>query len=263
MDSLLRRNDEKFSYPTETQRPLNALLKGKNADMKKIFILILLAALALTACVKKPAGQTNKVYTERSMKLVDIQSKQASVLRQTSQTVQFPLDEKTKSLITEMKTLFSTIQGPYGAPVGLAAPQIGVPLRIILIQIPPEAKTRRKDVYETFPLTVWINPSYTPVREEGKYTDWEGCLSIDGKMGEVERFKVVHYEAYDESGQKISGTARGLFARIIQHEVDHLNGRLYIDRLQPKDRCGPLDQMMKIRNQEMKALSAVNEKTIA
>ncbi|MCD6047827.1 MAG: hypothetical protein K0S08_1474 [Gammaproteobacteria bacterium] len=79
----------------------------------------------LAACTKTTAEQAKREGKRRPMKLVDIQSDRALVLRQTSQTVQFPLDEKTKLLIIEMKNFFSTLQGAYGSPVGLAAPQIG------------------------------------------------------------------------------------------------------------------------------------------
>ena len=101
--------------------------------------------------------------------------------------------------------------------------------RIIIIQIPPEAKQKRKEVFDTLRPTVFINPSYTPIVSDGTYKDWEGCYSVPDKLGEVNRYFEIELTAYTESGVKIHRIARGFLARLLQHEIDHLNGKLYID----------------------------------
>lgn len=186
----------------------------------------------------------------REMKLVTVDQLQHNVLRKPAQTVHFPLTDQIRQIINELKSFIKTLESPHGKPAGLAATQVGIPYRIFLMQIPKEAKTIRKDVYDVVPLTVCINPVYEPIEEEGKCKDWEGCYSVPGKMGEVFRWKAVRYEAYSPEGEKISGVARGLLARIIQHETGHLNGELFVDLRDHDCRFGALEAMMKIRKKE-------------
>lgn len=185
------------------------------------------------------------------MQLVTLDSPNHNVLRQDAQEVQFPLDAKTQKFITEFQAFFAELKSPFGKPAGLAAPQVGTSLRIFMLQIPEEAKKIRKDVQDTIPATMFINLNYSPLESEGKYKDWEGCFSVNDKMGEVQRYHSIKYEAYTVEGKKISGTAHGLFARIIQHETDHLNGQLFIDLVRPEDRVGTFDEMMKVRKAEI------------
>jgi len=105
--------------------------------------------------------------------------------------------------------------------VGLAAPQVGVSLRIAVLGVPERGK---KVMHVTL-----INPEYFDV--EGSQNDDEGCLSIPGIYDELKRAAKLEVKALDEKGQPISFTCEGLFARAVQHEVDHLNGMLFIDRL--------------------------------
>src|SRR5579863_1679109 len=109
------------------------------------------------------------------MQLVTIDLAQHEVLRQIAAEVQFPLDVKTKKFIEELEIFFAELKSPFGKPAGLAAPQVGISQRIIIIQIPPEAKQLRKDVYDVLPPTVLINPIYTPILEDGECKDWEAC----------------------------------------------------------------------------------------
>ncbi|RDI43345.1 peptide deformylase [Aquicella lusitana] len=173
------------------------------------------------------------------------------VLREPAREVSFPLDEEIRQFIEELRVFFSDLESPLGKPAGLAATQVGMPLRIAIIQVPPEAKRIRKEVYDTLPPTVLINPVYFPILEEGKNKDWEGCYSVTDKMGEVYRYTAIHYEACDGNGKTITGTARGFLARLIQHEVGHLNGELYIDLLSEDCRFGSLEKMLAIRREEM------------
>jgi len=110
--------------------------------------------------------------------------------------------------------------------VGLAAPQVHVGLRLAVIEVPASDERAR----EAVPLTVLVNPQVTPLddrTEEG----WEGCLSIPDLRGIVPRFKRLRLEAHDRNGKPFSLEAQGFFARVIQHECDHLEGRVYLDRM--------------------------------
>ncbi len=108
--------------------------------------------------------------------------------------------------------------------VGIAAPQVGVLKRIIVVS--PEAKRGTEKVY--------INPEI--LSEEGEEVGLEGCLSVPGISAEVERAKKVTVQAQDTEGKPLEFSAGDFEARIIQHEVDHLNGKLFIDRLGFKQR---------------------------
>src|SRR6202165_5835604 len=109
----------------------------------------------------------------------------------------------------------------YEAPgIGLAAPQIGVSKRIFTVDL-------QDDVDEHGPLVV-INPKFTLT--EGEVESVEGCLSVPGMVGDLTRFERVVCTGLDRQGKKITLEGTGLFARCLQHEVDHLNGVLYIDK---------------------------------
>ncbi len=108
--------------------------------------------------------------------------------------------------------------------IGLAAPQVHLSKRIIIFRNPD---IEEKDKIQ---ITVLINPAIKPISDE-KEDDWEGCLSIPGMQGLVTRYKKIKYIGYDLNGKKIENEADGLHARVVQHEVDHLNGILYTSRL--------------------------------
>ena len=108
--------------------------------------------------------------------------------------------------------------------VGLAAPQIGVDLQVVVFGS-GEVNPRYPDA-PVVPYTVLINPVLTPLRdaqEEG----WEGCLSVPGLRGMVPRWAHIHYTGFDEMGRRIDRTVDGFHARVVQHECDHLIGKLY------------------------------------
>lgn len=120
--------------------------------------------------------------------------------------------------------------------VGLAAPQIGVPLRVIVLEDRAEylAKSTPAEVAEreriAFEPRVIVNPVLRTIGKQ-RATFFEGCLSVSGFAGIVERDHEVEVTGLDDKGQKVVWRARGWPARILQHEVDHLNGTLYIDRM--------------------------------
>ncbi|MGE8407354.1 MAG: peptide deformylase [Pseudomonas sp.] len=128
--------------------------------------------------------------------------------------------------------MFETMRHVGG--VGLAAPQIGVDLQLVIFGF--ERSERYPDA-EAVPQTILLNPVITPMGtelEEG----WEGCLSVPGLRGVVSRYKSIYYEGVDPQGQPIRRTAEGFHARVVQHECDHLIGRLYPSRIHDFSRFG-------------------------
>ncbi len=131
--------------------------------------------------------------------------------------------------------------------VGLAAPQLGVSLRVLVLEdraelqaslTPQELEERER---KPVPLRVFINPTLTPIGED-RVTFFEGCLSVAGYAALVERWKEVEVSGLDEKGQPQTWRVRGWPARILQHEVDHLEGTLYIDRMMSRS-FGTLPQV--------------------
>lgn len=221
--------------------------------MTKIFILIAYLCLSYFLLSSYPSTQTmtnnlNKasVSSHQALQLVTLDSPEHNVLRTTAKAIKFPLDSETQQFIKDFRIFFNDLKSPLGNPAGLAAPQVGHALRIIIIQIPESAKARRKDVYDVVPPTVLINPSYTPVEAAGENKDWEGCFSVPNKMGEVYRYNEIHYTAYTPEGEEIGGVVRGFLARLIQHEIGHLNAELYIDRLRPDCRYDSIENVMQM-----------------
>jgi len=110
---------------------------------------------------------------------------------------------------------------------GLAAPQVHVLKQICVIEV--QGNPRYPEA-PAIPLTVLINPVVTPITEEME-DGWEGCLSVPDMRGMVPRHAAIRLEAYDREGTQIDGVAKEFFARVIQHETDHLHGRVYLDRM--------------------------------
>ena len=120
---------------------------------------------------------------------------------------------------------------------GLAAPQIGVDLRVVIFGF--EANPRYPQA-EAVPFTVLVNPVLTPLGDEEE-EGWEGCLSVPGLRGWVPRFRRLHYRGFDERGRSIEREVEGFHARVVQHEVDHLDGILYPMRVRDFSRFGYTD----------------------
>jgi peptide deformylase len=118
--------------------------------------------------------------------------------------------------------------------VGLAANQVDLPYRLFITN--PEGKREAKDTEQVF-----INPVLSGGR--GQHEDEEGCLSIPGVYAQVSRNETIRVQAYDLSGNEICGEVDGLLARILQHETDHLDGSLFIDRLGPTQLAGLRDKL--------------------
>lgn len=199
--------------------------------MKIIFLcLILLFLNKIDCCYALTNGKKGNDMKD-TIQLVTIEEDEHDILLESTTSVIFPLNSNQQKFISTFQKFFHNLKSPLGKPAGLAAPQVGYPFKIVIIQIPPEAKEKRKDVYDTLSPTILINPVYTPILNAGQIKDWEGCFSIPNKMEEVYRYNEIYYEAYTLEGKKISAHAKGFLARLIQHEIDHLNGKLYIDYL--------------------------------
>jgi peptide deformylase len=128
--------------------------------------------------------------------------------------------------------LFDTMAAADGA--GLAAPQIGVDLQVVIFGF--EHNARYPDA-PPVPRTVLLNPVVTPLgtdEEEG----WEGCLSVPGLRGIVPRHARIRYAGFDPQGRTIEREADGFHARVVQHECDHLIGRLYPTRMRDLTKLG-------------------------
>jgi peptide deformylase len=134
-----------------------------------------------------------------------------------------------RDLLIDMEDTMAHLHG-----AGLAAPQIGVGLRVVIFG--SDANPRYPDAPEV-PKTVLINPVLTPVGNEIE-DGWEGCLSVPGMRGVVPRYYRLRYQGFDETGSPIDRTVEGFHARVVQHEVDHLDGILYPMRIEDFSRFG-------------------------
>lgn len=111
--------------------------------------------------------------------------------------------------------------------VGLAADQVHESKQVCVLEVADNPRYPNKS---KVPLTVLINPKITPLSEETE-EDWEGCLSIPDLRGRVPRYKSIHVQALDRNGKNLDFDAHDFHARVIQHEYDHLNGKVYLDRM--------------------------------
>jgi peptide deformylase len=134
------------------------------------------------------------------------------------------------ALIADMRETMAAVNG-----AGLAAPQIGVNLQLVIFG--STAINPRYPDRPVVPPTVLINPVITPLGAEEE-EDWEGCLSVPGLRGVVPRWSHIRYTGFDEKGQAIDRTVDGFHARVVQHECDHLIGKLYPMRVRDFSRFG-------------------------
>jgi peptide deformylase len=125
-----------------------------------------------------------------------------------------------------IKDLIDTMMAANGA--GLAAPQIGVDLQVVIFG--SGALNPRYPDAPLVPRTVLCNPVITPLGDE-EQLDWEGCLSVPGLRGQVPRWQRIRYTGFDQYGDPIDRTVDGFHARVVQHECDHLIGKLYPMRM--------------------------------
>lgn len=134
------------------------------------------------------------------------------------------------ALIADMRETMAAVNG-----AGLAAPQIGVNLQLVIFGC--TSRNPRYPDRPVVPPTVLINPVITPLGS-AEEEDWEGCLSVPGLRGVVPRWSRIRYTGWDEKGQPIDRTVEGFHARVVQHECDHLIGKLYPMRVRDFSRFG-------------------------
>jgi len=132
-----------------------------------------------------------------------------------------PTDPSLRTLVADMIETMTAAGG-----VGLAAPQVAVPLQLVLFSVPGG----RSETGDGLPLSVLINPEITPLSDEMQ-EGYEACLSVPGLTGIVPRWQHIYYRGVDLQGCVIEREAKGFHARIVQHECDHLWGRLYLSRM--------------------------------
>lgn len=148
------------------------------------------------------------------------------LLRRTARPVPDELlgTDRLEGLIADM---FETMHDENG--VGLAAPQVQESLRILIYEIQPNP--RYEEVEDEVPPTVLVNPEVLDRSEETR-EDWEGCLSLPELRGRVPRHTRLDIQAVDHRGQSVEKRVEGFEARVIQHELDHLDGHLFTDRME-------------------------------
>ncbi len=131
--------------------------------------------------------------------------------------------EEFRTLVEDMRDTMASAGG-----IGLAAPQVDVPCQIAVIEV-PEDGTRYGDT-PSLPFAVYVNPQIT-VLDDKADGYWEGCLSVPGLMGYVERPQHIRVDYLDETGASRTIEVQGFLATVFQHEFDHLHGTLFVDRL--------------------------------
>lgn len=146
------------------------------------------------------------------------------VLRQRAEPVEDPAADSVRRLVGHMVETMDDAEG-----IGLAAPQVYVSQRLVMFQVPPD---RLEEGEPPGPpgITVLVNPEIEPVGD-GIALGIEGCLSMPGLRGAVPRHQSIVYRGVTPAGERIERRATGLHARVVQHEVDHLDGILFVDRM--------------------------------
>ena len=143
------------------------------------------------------------------------------LLREVAQPVA-RFDAQLAALVADMDETMRHLNG-----AGIAAPQIGVSARVVIFELEDNP---RYPHLTPVPYTVLVNPQLTPLTQEEE-EGWEGCLSVPGMRGLVPRFTRLRYQGFDLNGTPIDRTVEGFHARVVQHEVDHLDGILFPQRV--------------------------------
>ena len=151
------------------------------------------------------------------MAILKVTTMDNTVLHQKAKRVR-NIDNSIQKLIDDMIDTMRYTEG-----VGLAAPQVGIPLQVVVIELPEEEE-----------IITLINPEV--VKRSGEREVTEGCLSLPGYRGEIKRSKSVTVKGRDRHGKQIRIKADGLLAHALEHEIDHINGIVYVDHLDDKDK---------------------------
>jgi peptide deformylase len=170
------------------------------------------------------------------------------VLRQVAARVADPTAPDIRALVNDLVETMADAPG-----VGLAAPQVHVSRQVLVFWVPraragdPNAAAGAPD--GPVPLTALINPEIEPLDDE-LVEDWEGCLSVPDLTARVPRYRRIRYRGLGVDGERIERLAEGFHARVMQHEYDHLQGRLYIDRVTDLTTLGFLDEVRRSLERE-------------
>jgi peptide deformylase len=146
------------------------------------------------------------------------------VLRQVAASVSDPTAPRIKALVADMMETLDDIGG-----AGLAAPQVHVSERVVIFKVPVERTTGRP-LDTPAELVTIVNPIIEPLAQD-REIGWEGCLSVPGLRGAVPRFARIRYRGVTPDGDSIDREVEGFHARVVQHECDHLDGVLYLQRM--------------------------------
>jgi peptide deformylase len=144
-----------------------------------------------------------------------------------------------RELVADMDETMRALNG-----AGIAAPQIGVSARVVIFEV---TRNPRYPQAEPVPYTVLVNPELHPIGDE-RDEAWEGCLSVPGLRGLVARHTHLRYRGFDLEGRPIDRTVTGFHARVVQHEVDHLDGVLYPMRVADMRSFGFEDELFPDRS---------------
>lgn len=196
------------------QRPPASPLK--RSEVKALFVSLRMKRAMLEATQRSPWPREPSSVT---MTIHSILKMGAPRLLRIAQPVQKFDTPELHQLIRDM---FETMRAAQGA--GLAAPQIGVDLQVVIFG--STEPNRRYPDRPLVPPTVLVNPVITPLGEDEE-EDWEGCLSVPGLRGKVPRWLHIRYSGFDAYGSPIDRVVEGFHARVVQHECDHLMGKLY------------------------------------
>jgi peptide deformylase len=165
-------------------------------------------------------------------KIIQIESKDGEVKRvltSRAAAVELPLSPEDVATVGALEETLQLLGG-----VGLAATQIGVSRRLASVYIPETATARRPEA-EPHPMHTIVNPEYIGVEEDMVEPGFEGCYSVGSKSGMVSRFRSIRVTYRTPRGEPVDRVVSGFYARVLQHEIDHLNGVLITDRLSPEN----------------------------
>ena len=169
---------------------------------------------------------------EGPYKIIQIESRDEEarrVLTSRAAAVALPLCAADLAVVAALEQVLLLLGG-----VGLAAPQLGLAGRIAVVWIPEAAAAMRRDA-EPQPMHTIINPEYSGVEEEGEELGFEGCYSVGRVCGLVVRHRTIRVTYTTPGGEAVDRVVGGFYARVLQHEIDHLEGILITDRLLPEN----------------------------
>ena len=177
------------------------------------------------------------------MTILQIETLNNPILRKKARKVT-KFDEGLQRLIDDMIETMRSANG-----VGLAGPQVNQPLQVTVIETLPDRDDDGNEIEGSRELIVLVNPKIV-AESRKKVEGIEGCLSIPGWVGEVERHQSIRVRAQDRQGRKIRMRLKDWTARIVQHEIDHLDGTLYIDRLTAPENLWREEEFFKEQEEE-------------